>query len=215
MISHSEGTRNFCGRNARARGLHSSGSTCRGFSLPELLVSMAVMLVVAGAVVSLISYNQNNYGRTEQQSDMYENVRAVAELLAQEIGQAGLVNLPLATTATLSAAVTSSATAQTRAVFFDHFDVCRGNSAGGPGSQRRAGNYRKSDFDLDQRHLCKQSCLGRRHPCDRCCSQRNRIPFFQRHTTPGGVSCVTTPTGVTYTATGRFDLQCPEHMGRP
>ncbi len=114
MISHSEGIRNFCGRNARARGSHSSGSTCRGFSLPELLVSMAVMMVVAGAVISMISYNENTYGRTVQQSDMYENVRAVAELMAQEIGQAGLVDLPA--TATLSAAVTKSATAQTVAV---------------------------------------------------------------------------------------------------
>ncbi|MGA7795672.1 MAG: prepilin-type N-terminal cleavage/methylation domain-containing protein [Candidatus Acidiferrales bacterium] len=118
MISHSEGTRNFRGRNARALGLHSSGSTCRGFSLPELLVSMAVLLVVAGAVISMISYNQNAYGRTEQQSDMYENVRAVAELMAQEVGQAGFVDLPGGGTsgATLSAAVTKSATAQTVAV---------------------------------------------------------------------------------------------------
>jgi len=114
MISHSEGTRNFCGRNARARGLHSSGSTCRGFSLPELLVSMAVLLVVAGGVVSIISFNEQTFGRIEQQSDMYENVRAVAELMAQEIGQAGFVDLPAG--ATLSAAVTKSATAQTVAV---------------------------------------------------------------------------------------------------
>jgi len=119
MISHSEGTRNFCGRNARARGLHSSGSTCRGFSLPELLVGMAVMLVVAGAVVSIISFNEKAYGRTVQQSDMYENVRAVAELMAQEIGQAGFVDLPGGGTsgATLSAAVTfNPTTAQTVAV---------------------------------------------------------------------------------------------------
>jgi len=79
---------------------------------------MAVLLVVAGAVISMISYNQNAYGRTEQQSDMYENVRAVAELMAQEVGQAGFVDLPGGGTsgATLSAAVTKSATAQTVAV---------------------------------------------------------------------------------------------------
>jgi len=118
MISHSEGTRNFCGRNARARGLHSSGSTCRGFSLLELLVSMAVLVVIAGGVISMISYNEQTFARTEQQSDMYENVRAVAELMAQEIGQAGLVGLPSgATGETLSAAVTfNSTTAQTVAV---------------------------------------------------------------------------------------------------
>ena len=40
---------------------------------------------------------------------MYENVRGVAELMAQEIGQAGLVNLPATT---LSAAVSVNALAQ-------------------------------------------------------------------------------------------------------
>jgi prepilin-type N-terminal cleavage/methylation domain-containing protein len=114
MISHTNGARNFCGRNARARGLHSSGSTCGGFSLLELMVSMAVLVVIAGGVISLISYNENIYARTEQQSDMYENVRAVAELMAQEVGQAGFVDLPAG--ATLSGAVTASASAQTVAV---------------------------------------------------------------------------------------------------
>jgi prepilin-type N-terminal cleavage/methylation domain-containing protein len=110
MIFHSMSARKSCGRNAKARGLRPSSSTCRGFSLPELIVSIAVLAVVAGGVISIISYNQQSYGRTEQQSDMYENVRAVAELMAQEVGQAGFVDLPA--TATLSAAVTKSATAQ-------------------------------------------------------------------------------------------------------
>jgi hypothetical protein len=56
----------------------------------------------------------NAYGRTEQQSDMYENVRAVAELMEQEVGQAGFVDLPAG--ATLSAAITKNAASQTAAV---------------------------------------------------------------------------------------------------
>ena len=116
MISHSEGTKNFCGRNARARGVRSSASSCKGFSLPELLVSMAVLMVVAGGVISIISYNENTFGRTEQQSDMYENVRAVAELMAQEIGQAGFVDLPGTSAPTLSAAITKSTSAQSVSV---------------------------------------------------------------------------------------------------
>ncbi len=181
MISHFVGTRISCGRNARARGLHSSGSTCRGFSLPELLVSLAVMMVVAGAVTSMISYNQNTYGRTELQSDMYENVRAVAELMAQEIGQAGLVDLPGTTAPTLSAAVTKNATAQTVAVSSTTSMYAGETLLVDTASQRRAGDYLSSHFHLHHRNLCKQSCLGRHHPCDRCFSQRNHSPFLQRN----------------------------------
>jgi len=119
MISHSVSTKNCCGRNAMARGSRSSGSRCRGFSLPELLISMAVLTVIAGGVISIISYNQQTFGQTELQSDMYENVRAVAELMAQEIGQAGFVDLPgmPAGGPTLSGGVTfNSTTATTVAV---------------------------------------------------------------------------------------------------
>lgn len=201
MISHSDGTRDFCGRNARARGLHSSRSTCRGFTLPELLISMAVMLVVAGAVVGMISYNENSYGRTEQQSDMYENVRAVAELMAQEIGQAGLVGIPAGTTGeTLSAAVTKSATAQTVAVSST--------------TSMYAGENLLIDTNPNEETVTIVS-LG---------SNTINGIFLNNHasgaavhavgvapngivapstsaTTPGGLSCVTAPTGVTYTAT--------------
>ena len=189
MISHSDGTRNCCGRNARARGLHSSGSTCRGFSLPELLVSMAVLLVVAGAGRRGIDGARNRAGR----------IGGLAHKRDADAQHCGY----------------QKRHSSDRRGFFDHFDVCRGSSAGGHGNQRRAGNYHKSHFDLDHRHLCKQSSHGgRRHPCDRCCSQRNRSPFFQRHNSR---RCFMRDESERCNLYGyrRFDLQCPEHLGRP
>ena|SRR5271165_2038414 len=95
-------------RNARLRS-----AKCAGYSLIELMTSMAILLLVSGGVLSLINFYQQSYVRTEVHSDMYENVRGVAELMTQEIGQAGLVSLPATT---LTAAVSSSASAQAVAV---------------------------------------------------------------------------------------------------
>jgi type II secretory pathway pseudopilin PulG len=86
-----------------------SSSTCGGFSLIELIVSTAVLMIISGGIVAAISSSEQTYSRTEVKSAMYENVRGVAELMAQEIGQAGLVSLPATT---LSAAVTANAAAQ-------------------------------------------------------------------------------------------------------
>jgi prepilin-type N-terminal cleavage/methylation domain-containing protein len=198
MIFHSEGTGNFRGRNARARDVHFSGSNCRGFSLPELLVSMAVMLVVAGGVISIISYNEKTYGRTEQQSEMYENVRAVAELMEQEIGQAGFVDLPAG--ATLSAPVTKNVTAQTVAVSST--------------TSMYAGEILLVDTSANEEPVTIVSLtsvsingiFANNHASGAVIHAIGVAPNgivspSTSATTPGGVSCMTTPTGVTYTAT--------------
>jgi len=65
---------------------------------------------ISGGIFSALSSSQQSYARTELKSDMYENVRGAAELMAQEIGQAGLVSLPAST---LSAVVSANAIAQT------------------------------------------------------------------------------------------------------
>jgi prepilin-type N-terminal cleavage/methylation domain-containing protein len=129
MFVHSNDWAQCCGRNpsvpARIRPAANKTSlgiaesrlylrpiraACQGFSLFEMIVSMAILLVISGGIFSAISSSQQSYARTELKSDMYENVRGVAELMAQEIGQAGLVNLPATT---LSAAVNANITAQT------------------------------------------------------------------------------------------------------
>ena len=65
-----------------------------GFSLPELLVSVSIMLVLMGTVTSLLikaaEANRSVWNRTE----MHSAVRGATELLQQEVGQAGLVALP-------------------------------------------------------------------------------------------------------------------------
>lgn len=198
MISHSDGTRNVCGRNARARGLHSSGSTCRGFSLLELMVSVTVMLVVASGVVSLISYNQKAYGQIEQQSDMYENVRAVAELMAQEVGQAGLVILPAGVT--LSAAVTQNATAQTVAV------SSTTSMYAGEMLLVDAGTKEEQVAIVSLTSTSINGIFAQNHASGAGIhtigvSPNGIVSPSSSATTPGGVSCVTSPTGVTYTAT--------------
>src|ERR1700731_501312 len=98
------------GAAERPFGLRPFPSTCGGFTLLELMVSMAVLSLIVGGFISALSSSEQSYARTELGSDMYENVRSVAELLAQEIGQAGLVSLP---TTTITAAVTISATTAT------------------------------------------------------------------------------------------------------
>jgi hypothetical protein len=162
---------------------------------------MAVLLVVAGGFLSMISYNVNAYGRTEQQSDMYENVRAVAELMEQEIGQAGLVDLPTSATATLSAAVTSSATAQTVAV---------SSTASMYAGEILLVDTATNEEPVTITSLTSTSITGifaNNHTTAGApihaigVSPYGIVSPSSNATTPGGVSCVTVPTGVTYTAT--------------
>ena len=100
----------FCGPGSRAfAGSRVSRTACAGFTLIEMLVSMAVLSIIMAGVVTAITTAEQTYARTAPKQDMYENVRGVAELMAQEIGQAGLVSLPAITT---SAAITASGAAQ-------------------------------------------------------------------------------------------------------
>jgi prepilin-type N-terminal cleavage/methylation domain-containing protein len=65
-----------------------------GFSLPELLIATAVMLIISAtatsSLVEMTHSQQNIWNRTE----MHSGVRSATELLQQEIGQAGRVALP-------------------------------------------------------------------------------------------------------------------------
>jgi len=79
-----------------------------GFSLIELAVSLAVFLVISGAVVGSLNYFQKNYRGSEIRVALEQKVRAALELMAQEISQAGLqpsgvdtdgLGMPLATVA--------------------------------------------------------------------------------------------------------------------
>lgn len=62
----------------------------RGFTLLEMLIGMAIFLIISGAVLTGMSGLQANYRKTEIRTTMQQRMRAAMELMAQEIGQAGL-----------------------------------------------------------------------------------------------------------------------------
>jgi len=75
-------------------GAESSASRCPGFSLLELLIALAVLVIVAGIVTSGMVQMMNAQGTINNRTEMHSSVRSATELLQQEIGQAGRVTLP-------------------------------------------------------------------------------------------------------------------------
>jgi prepilin-type N-terminal cleavage/methylation domain-containing protein len=76
-----------------------------GFSLLEMIVSIALLLIISGAAFQALSYYQKNYIATQLRVDMHSGMRAALELMTQEIGQAGLLSF---TQRTVAAAVAES-----------------------------------------------------------------------------------------------------------
>jgi type II secretory pathway pseudopilin PulG len=86
----------------RGKPARDAGSQA-GFSLLETMVSMTVMVIVIGVVLSGLVQQINLQGSITNRVEMHQTVRGATELLQQEIGQAGKVALPGAVS--LSAAV--------------------------------------------------------------------------------------------------------------
>jgi prepilin-type N-terminal cleavage/methylation domain-containing protein len=74
-----------------------------GFTLAELMIAMAVMLIISGAVTGALLQMTNSQRTIWNRTEMHSGVRGATELLQQEVGQAGRIALPNAVT--LSAAV--------------------------------------------------------------------------------------------------------------
>jgi len=74
-----------------------------GFTLLELMISMAILLVISSAAIGGMTYFQKNFRSNEERKSLQGKLRATVEQLSQEIGQAGLVpsglsgNLPSGT----------------------------------------------------------------------------------------------------------------------
>jgi prepilin-type N-terminal cleavage/methylation domain-containing protein len=85
-----------------------------GFSLAELMISMAIMLLIAGgattALLKMTSAQATIWNRTQ----MHSGIRGATEVLQQEVGQAGRIALPSAR-ASISSAV-AAGTSQTVAI---------------------------------------------------------------------------------------------------
>ena len=65
-----------------------------GFSLIELTVSTAVLLVVSSIVTSALLQMTNSQKTIWNRTEMHSGIRGATELLQQEVGQAGRVTLP-------------------------------------------------------------------------------------------------------------------------
>lgn len=75
-----------------------------GFSLPELLVSVMVLVAIMSSVMTLLLHMANAHRTVWNRTQMHSGVRGATELLQQEVGQAGLVGLPGVVTLTGEAA---------------------------------------------------------------------------------------------------------------
>ena len=76
-----------------------------GFSLPELMIAMAIMLAISGAAVTALLKMQNAQATIWNRTQMHSGIRGATEVLQQEVGQAGRIALPNAVK--LSAAITA------------------------------------------------------------------------------------------------------------
>jgi prepilin-type N-terminal cleavage/methylation domain-containing protein len=76
-----------------------------GFSLPELLISITIFLIVSGVVTQALLQMTNSQRTIWNRTQMHSGVRSATELLQQEVGQAGRISLPYTTT--LATAVVS------------------------------------------------------------------------------------------------------------
>jgi prepilin-type N-terminal cleavage/methylation domain-containing protein len=66
-----------------------------GFTLLETLVSLVILLAVSGIVMTGMMQLMQTQGTIANRTEMHTSVRSATELLQQEIGQAGMISLPI------------------------------------------------------------------------------------------------------------------------
>ena len=87
-----------------------------GFSLIELMISMAIMLLIAGAATTALMKMTSAQATIWNRTQMHSGIRGATEVLQQEVGQAGRIALP-SPNVRLSAGITGSTTAQAVGVY--------------------------------------------------------------------------------------------------
>ena len=80
-----------------------------GFSLPELLIAMAIMLAISGAAVTALLKMTTAQATIWNRTQMHSGIRGATEVLQQEVGQAGRIALPMSPTTFLPYVVTLAA----------------------------------------------------------------------------------------------------------
>lgn len=81
-----------------------------GFTLPELLIAMAIMLAISGAAVSALLKMTATQATIWNRTQMHSGIRGATEVLQQEVGQAGRVTLPAPVTLTSASAAGTTPT---------------------------------------------------------------------------------------------------------
>jgi len=71
-----------------------------GFSLIELMVAMAIMLLISGAAVGALLRMTSAQATIWNRTQMHSGIRGATEVLQQEVGQAGRISLPVVVTLT-------------------------------------------------------------------------------------------------------------------
>ena len=84
---------------------------CGGFTLIEMMISIALLMIVSGTVMKGVLDMTTVNAVITNRTDMHNGVRNATELLTQEVGQAGRITVP--ETTVLSAASVFNATALT------------------------------------------------------------------------------------------------------
>jgi prepilin-type N-terminal cleavage/methylation domain-containing protein len=95
--------------------LHTPARSQAGFSLPELLIAVTVLLIISSAVTSALLQMTSSQKTIWNRTQLHAGVRSATELLQQEVGQAGKISLP--GVVTLAAAIPVGA--QTVGVWVD------------------------------------------------------------------------------------------------
>ena len=85
-----------------------------GFSLPEVLIAVTILLIISSAVTSGLLQMTNSQRTIWNRTQLHAGVRSATELLQQEVGQSGRVALP--GTVTLNGAVAPGTTTATLTV---------------------------------------------------------------------------------------------------
>src|SRR5216110_1630499 len=65
-----------------------------GFSLAEMLIATGLLLVVSSIVTSALLQMTHQQQTIWNRTEMHSGIRGATELLQQEVGQAGRMNLP-------------------------------------------------------------------------------------------------------------------------
>ncbi len=85
-----------------------------GFSLVELMISMALLMIIAGATISAMNSSQKRYRQSEAERALHQQMRGAIDQITQEISEAGLVptGMELISGVTAGAVTTAGFTTQ-------------------------------------------------------------------------------------------------------